>query len=355
MKQVAIIGASGFIGLRTTELFLKNDSFKVIPIVRKFASLAVLARNQLDWRIADPLDEIALSQSLAGCEVCVHVAIGDPFQIIEMAKVAYRACAKAGVKRLVWMSSASVHGQCPTPGTSEASRIRPHHPLAYNNAKVKAELALEYLQRDGIVQVVRLRPGVVYGPRSRWIYDAAKSILQGKALWLNSGDGIFNGVYVDNLVHSILLAIETSDATGNAFLVGDNEVTYWKDLLLPIAGHLGRDASAFHPAGLRTITVDRMDWRNWLVTRKWYGLIGPHIPGKWKKAIKDATAHQQSTDSQSVQEVHLSREMQLLQQCNWKLPNEKAQRILGYNPPVTFRQGVAFSLDWLDFIGLTKR
>jgi nucleoside-diphosphate-sugar epimerase len=48
----------------------------------------------------------------------------------------------------------------------------------------------------------------------------------------------------------------------------------------------------------------------------------------------------------------LTAELALLQQCQWKLPNAKAARILGYTPPVSFREGLRRSLAWLDFAGI---
>jgi hypothetical protein len=40
-------------------------------------------------------------------------------------------------------------------------------------------------------------------------------------------------------------------------------------------------------------------------------------------------------------------EIAALQRCRWRLPNDKAVRLLGYDPPVTFAEGCRRSLDWL--------
>ena len=47
----------------------------------------------------------------------------------------------AGVRRLVYLSSASVHGQAPAPGTDEESLFETRQPIAYNMAKAWAERA----------------------------------------------------------------------------------------------------------------------------------------------------------------------------------------------------------------------
>ena len=92
--RIAVIGASGFIGLRAIEIFHLGNIADVRPVVRSAASLGVLARMQLDWRICDLLDKEALAGSLRGCDVCVQAAIGDPSQIVRMASAAYIAEAR---------------------------------------------------------------------------------------------------------------------------------------------------------------------------------------------------------------------------------------------------------------------
>jgi nucleoside-diphosphate-sugar epimerase len=174
--KIALIGANGFIGLRTTEILSTRSDLTLIPFVRSPSSLAVLARQPLEWRITSFTDVAPLAAALKGCDVCIHAAIGDASQIVRMAEVTYQACAAAGVRRLVWLSSASVHSQNCAPGTDESSPLHDQHPLSYNNAKVRAEWALAKLARDKRVEVVRLRPGVVFGPRSRWITDPAAEL-----------------------------------------------------------------------------------------------------------------------------------------------------------------------------------
>jgi nucleoside-diphosphate-sugar epimerase len=245
VNRLALIGASGFIGLRVTEVLVERPDFSVTAVVRLASSLAVLARRPLPWKISSFTDEVALAAALRDTDTCVHAAIGDPAQIVRMATAAYRACAAAGVARLVWLSSATVHGQNCAHGSDENSPLHDRHPLVYPNAKVRAEWALQRLSRDGRVTVIMLRPGIVFGPRSRWIADAAAGIQAGTVAWHNGGLGVCNTVYIDNLVEAIRLAATVPGLHTGAFYVGDAERVTWRDFLLPIAWHLGRDESAF--------------------------------------------------------------------------------------------------------------
>lgn len=352
----AIIGASGFIGLRALEGLHDRDGVTVRPVVRAAASLAVLARRRLDWRIADPRDLPALTYALRGCTVCIHAALGDPFQIEQMATVAYQACAAASVRRLVWLSSASVHGQNPTSGTDESSPIHDRHLLAYNNAKVRAERSLEKLSSDGRVEVVRLRPGVVIGPRSRWLTDTAADLRANRAGWLDEGRGVCNSIHADNLVHALRLAATVPAAAGHAFLVGDTEPVTWRDFFLPIAAHLGLPATAFAPATPAALVAKREPALAALTQSRLYQKLGDRVPERTKRLVKalaaawpdPAPAHDAWTLSRPPSSP-LTLEQTLLQSCSWKLPHTKAATLLGYAPPVPFAEGLAASLAWLDF------
>lgn len=358
LPAIAVVGASGFVGLRTVELLSAEPGAAVRPVVRAPSSLAVLARQRLDWRVANPLDEAALAEALRGCAVCVQAAMGDAGQIVRMAETAYRACARAGVRRLVWLSSASVHGQNPAVGADETERLHDGHALVYNSAKVRAERVLERLARDGVVEVVRLRPGVVFGPRSRWIADAARELAAGRGAWIEGGRGVCNSIYIDNLVAAIRLAAVHPAAAGEAFLVGDAETVTWREFLGPIAAHLGLPETAWAEVEAGAVARERESRWAALTLHPAYARLSGLVPERAKRLAKAAAGAWPAPPrgpgawrAAGVAEAPmLSAEMTLLQQCGWKLPHAKAATRLGYAPPVPFAEGLRRSLVWLDFI-----
>jgi nucleoside-diphosphate-sugar epimerase len=357
VPRVALIGASGFIGLRTAELLGARADLSLVPLVRSPSSLAVLARQPLDWRITSFLEVAPLTSALDGCSVCVHAAIGDAAQIVRMAGVTYRACAAAGVRRLIWLSSASVHGQNCPPGTDEDSPLHDHHPLMYNSAKVRAEWALQKLECDGRVEVVRLRPGVVFGPRSRWIADAANDIRRGRAGWIGGGRAICNSLYVDNLVEAIRQAVVVPCPLAGAYLLGDAETVTWREFLLPIAQHLGCDETAFADLSIPAVVPEREDRLAALTLTPAYRRVGELIPSRVKRVVKgvvrgwsDRVVPDDGWTLRTSRPLpRLTLEMALLQQCTWKLPHTRAAQRLGYVPRLAFAEGMRRSLAWLDF------
>jgi nucleoside-diphosphate-sugar epimerase len=354
---VAIIGANGFIGTRLVELFHLGGRHTVVPVVRRAASLALPARFNLDWRIADALDPAALAAALAGCDAVVHTALGDPRQIAAMPAVLCTAAAAAGVRRLVYLSSAAVHGQAPKPGTTEDSPLHSRHSLDYNNAKVRAERAFfRHCARAGL-DGFALRPGVVFGPRSRWIADLATDLRAHRAWLLDDGAGICNSLYVDNLVAAVDRALTAPADAAGAYFVGDDERVTWLDFYQPVARSLGLDPAAIHrlstaPVFART-TQERISR---LVAGRTVQTVLPAVPARWKILTKRLVATlapaAPSPDSWSLAgqpTPRLTEELTLLQQCRWRLPSDRARARLRYQPGVDFPTAIQRSLAWLAF------
>ncbi|MDR7518884.1 MAG: NAD-dependent epimerase/dehydratase family protein [Armatimonadota bacterium] len=69
-------------------------------------------------------------------------------------------------------------------------------------------MALRFFKRHGL-PVAILRPTIVYGPFGRsWTISTCALIREGRMVLVNGGVGICNSLYVDNLVHAMLLAAE---------------------------------------------------------------------------------------------------------------------------------------------------
>ncbi len=354
--KLAIIGANGFIGSRLVEQFHLGARHEVVPIVRQPSSLALPARFSLDWRLGDALDATSLQAALAGCEGVVHAAIGDPVQIERMPEILCQAAAAAKIRRVVYLSSASVHGQDIPAGTTEATALHTQHSLEYNNAKVRAEQSFfSHCQRLGL-DGYALRPGVVYGPRSRWIADVADALARGTAWLYDEGRGLCNSIYVDNLIHGIDRCLTAGTGAGQAYLVGDEETVTWADFYRSAAVHLGEDFSRIHQ--VKTLPAFERSFRDKVesaVAKPWVQSLLPAVPFRLKRATKTLIA---SWNPPSAPEAWtlprppgpaIDEEMALLQQCRWKVPHQKARETLGYVPPVSFEEAMRRSFAWLRF------
>jgi nucleoside-diphosphate-sugar epimerase len=262
------------------------------------------------------------------------------------------------VRRLIYISTASVHGQAPEPGTTERSPVSDRQPIEYNNAKVQAERRLLRLHARGTVQLVLLRPGIVVGPRSYWVSSFADALLQREACLIDGGRGICNSIYVDNLVYAIQGAMTNPAADGEAFLLGDRELVTWADLYRPIATALGVDLASLPDAAVvprRASLHDRLkSARESRMVRR----VSTMLPKRIRRAFVAAISAPQKTVLRSSPwalpsppERVATLEMALLYRCGYKLPFDKAAKILGYEPRVSFELVCRRTVAWLAFAG----
>jgi nucleoside-diphosphate-sugar epimerase len=360
MLKIAILGASGFIGTRAVEMLHLGELAEVRPVVRSFANLARLSKFDLDWRLADAVDEKALTRALQGCDLAVHCVAGDTSVIMGSIVPFYKAAQANNISRIIYLSSAAVHGQAPAAGTDENSPLSDHQPVVYNNARVKAEQRLMALRSNGAVEVVILRPGIVMGPRSsRWLVAIAHDLLNGKAYLIDGGQGICNSIYVDNLVHAIHLAMtaDTKAVDGEAFLIADKENVTWLEVYAPIASALGIDPADIARVVSPTFTRSWQDTWNDVRASNLVQAVLPLFPGRLKRGIKaaltemarPAAAEKIGPSVDGGVGLDLSLEMCLLQSCKYKLPYTKAQHKLGYEPIVSYLEGMRRSIAWLSF------
>lgn len=351
--RIGLVGASGFVGQRILEM-LHGQEIEVRPIIRSAASIEKLSVNNLDNRVANAFDRISLESAFKDCDVIIHSILGSPGLIRGSIVPTYQAAQNASVRRIIYLSSMIVHTSAPVSGTTESSPLIEHQPFPSHNAKVYAEHKLLRLRKHGSVEVTIFRPGIVFGPRSKWISELASQLSLDTACLINEGQGICNTVYIDNLVHAIGLAITSEKVDGEAFFIGDREQVTWFDFYRPFAEALGVD-----PAQIHKITVPKFSysWKQKTINSFWNSEIIQKslsfLPNELKEVIKDR-AWQFRRNSKKIDQISvlqsqpvINEMMTILQQSEYKLPFTKAQRLLKYEPIVSFSEGCRQSIDWL--------
>jgi nucleoside-diphosphate-sugar epimerase len=289
----------------------------------------------------------------------VHAIAGDPTTIVGAIAPAYRAAQAAGVRRIIYLSTASVHGQSPRPGTTDETPLTDTQPVEYNNAKVRAEWRLMQLRKEGAVEIVLLRPGIVYGPRSYWIGGFADELAAGNAYLVEGGRGICNSAYVDNVAHAIHLAMRSSQADRRAYFVGDAETVTWSDLLRPVAEALGYDLASIFVAAPASFQPQSQPRERLLRPLR---RLASHLPRPIYRGLQAAYSERRKPRTQTdscaqapARNVAVTVERALLHCCETKLSFAKAHQDLGYSPIVSFEEGCRRSVGWLAFAGYPVR
>jgi nucleoside-diphosphate-sugar epimerase len=196
-----------------------------------------------DWDSA--LKDISTVIHLAARVHVMRDNVSDPlaeFRRVNVAgteRLAYSAAAN-GVKRLVYVSSIKVNGEETQGGQrfSEADAPCPQDP--YGVSKMEAELALRHIARKTGLEVVIVRPPLVYGAGVKGNFAQMLKVLsKGIPLPFASVHNQRSLIYVGNLVDALIVCAMHPAAVGNTYLVSDGEDISTPDLLRQLGAAIG--------------------------------------------------------------------------------------------------------------------
>lgn len=265
VSRVAITGSNGFIGAALcTEAF--GRGWAVRGVTRSLCELprggdGVLVSNvsgSTDWHAA-----------LTGCSAVIHCAArvhvmhettGDPLAEFRRVNVEgslnlARQAAEAGVTRFVFISSVKVNGESTQLGSPFTADAAPAPLDAYGVSKMEAEQGLREIASQTGMEVVIIRPPLVYGP-------GVKANFATMMRWLKRGIPLPLGaihnqrslVALDNLVDLILTCLVHPAAANQTFLVSDGEDVSTTELLRRMGLALGQPARLL-PVPSRVLTL----------------------------------------------------------------------------------------------------
>ncbi|HET8800792.1 MAG TPA: SDR family oxidoreductase [Marinobacter sp.] len=259
-RKLVVTGASGFVG-RALALRLLGEGEQVLGLCRSEGEVGVPVATVPSFD-----DAQALRQPLNEAEVVVHCAARvhvmqdtaeDPLSIFrqvnrDMTLTLARQAAESGARRFVFLSSIKVNGES-TSGRSPFQpdeNVRPEDP--YGISKLEAEQGLRELASETGMEVVIIRPPLVYGPGVKGNFASMIRLVEkGLPLPLGATHNQRSLMALDNLVDLIITCIDHPAAANQVFLAGDGEDLSTTELLRAVAGAMGKPARLVPvPAGL---------------------------------------------------------------------------------------------------------
>lgn len=253
--RVLLTGASGFVG-RAVQARLLADGLHRLRCAQRKAPVVPLAG--VEYCLAPSLEaEADWSQALADVDAVIHCAArvhvmheqaADPLAEFRRANVegtlrlAQQAVA-AGVRRFVFVSSIKVNGEQTLPGQAYRADDVSGATDPYGISKREAEDELLALAAETGLEVVIVRPPLIYGP-------GVKANFLSMMRWLQRGVPLPFGaignrrslVALDNLVDLLVVCLTHPAASGQRFLVCDGEDLSTTELLRRLSAALGRSA-----------------------------------------------------------------------------------------------------------------
>jgi nucleoside-diphosphate-sugar epimerase len=252
--KVLVTGANGFIGSALCA-HLSDLGHEVVPIVRGGYEFPL-------GQIVLPNDEQMWKFALSRCDVIIHLAgrahviremDPDPLGAFRSANLALTMqlavrAVEAGVKRFIFISSIKVNGEeTMLNGVFKPDDVpRPREP--YSVSKYETEKALLSFARRTQLEVIIIRPPLVYGPSAKGNFATLlKCITQGIPLPLSA---ITNNrrslVSLYNLMDLIVCCMVHPNASNQIFLASDGEDLSTHDLLLKVGKALGLAPRLFY-------------------------------------------------------------------------------------------------------------
>lgn len=262
-RRILVTGSTGFVGRRLCSA-LREQGLDVREAVRRspavnagFDVVAVGAIDgQTDWRRA--VEETGSVIHLAGRAHVMREDEADPLAVYRCVNVAgtarlARQAAAAGVRRFVFVSSVKVNGEATT-GRPFTETDVPAPLDAYGVSKHEAEEELKDIGRDSGMEIVVVRPTLVYGPDVKGNFLSLLHWLRhGLPLPLARCDNRRSFTGLTNLVDLLIQCVLHPAAANETFLAADGEDLSTPELLRRMARALGRKAwlLPFPPAMLR--------------------------------------------------------------------------------------------------------
>lgn len=252
ITSVLVTGATGFIGLSLLKFLNMQENINVTGLCR------VKNKDNLNSGKLKAIGNLELisdwSEILSGQDVVIHAAARvhamkdksvDPLSEYRKVNVAGSEnlalqAAEAGVKRFIFISSVKVCGDSTTSGVKYDEHMKPVPEDDYGQSKYEAEEILKKVSILTGMELVVIRPPLVYGADVKGNF-LNLMMLASKKIPLPFG--LINNqrsmVYIENLIDFIALCIDHPKAANQVFLISDGEDVSLRSLVINMRCNLG--------------------------------------------------------------------------------------------------------------------
>ena len=253
MSKILITGASGFVGRAVCKRLREDVKHELAGTTRGSNSEAGPEGVPL-YCVPEIGPNTDWTQAVSNADIVIHLAARvhimkeisvNPFAAFhrvnsEGTRALATQAAAAGVKRFIFISTVKVAGETsPENGFTEIDRGRPKD--GYGISKWEAEQALNDIAKTTAMEVVILRPPLIYGPGVKGNFKALFLAVQaGVILPLGAIKNKRSLLFVGNLADAIATVTTHPKAGNQTFFVSDTEETSTPELIRKIATALGK-------------------------------------------------------------------------------------------------------------------
>lgn len=253
-QAIFITGATGFVGRRLVGLCARSGRPVRIAVPEAQRIKTTGARHVEQVLVGNVGTETRWESALEGADAVIHLAArvhvtketaADPaaeFESVNVTRTVRLATAAAcsGVKRFVFVSSAKIHGDETETGRRFHEMDEASPPDPYSISKWRAEQSLLRIAHDTGLEVVIVRPPLMYGPGVKAnMLALLQLVAKGYPLPFAGAHNLRSLLYVDNLASFLLTCVDAPAAAGETFLVSDCDLST-PELVRQLSAGVGR-------------------------------------------------------------------------------------------------------------------
>ncbi len=326
--NILITGGTGFIGSRLALKCLeKGHSVKVLGRENNAAeseNRKLLESNGVKITLGSVTESDKVHEVCQGIDLVYHLAAAQheanvPDQQFWEVNVTgtrnvLEASLRARVRRFVHGSTIGVYGSALEGTIDEQSPVKPDN--IYGATKLEGEkVVLSYQDR---IPVVIVRISETYGPGDRRLLKLFKGIKRNIFFTIGNGQNLHHVIFIDDLVDGLFLAAAVQEAEGKIFVLAGKDRVTTNEMVAVIAKQLGTRISRIRV---------------------------PLFPFLFVATILEAVLR-----PLGIQPPLHRRRMDFFKK-SFVLSQERAQKVLGFVPKVSFEQGVAATARWYEQMG----
>jgi nucleoside-diphosphate-sugar epimerase len=323
--NILITGGTGFIGSRLALKCLeKGHGVKVLGRENNAAeseNRKLLESNGVKITLGSVTESDKVHEVCQGIDLVYHLAAAQheaniPDQQFWEVNVRgtrnlLEASLGGGVKRFVHGSTIGVYGSALEGTIDEQSAVRPDN--IYGITKLEGEkVVLSYQDR---IPVVIVRISETYGPGDRRLLKLFKAIKRNIFFTIGNGQNLHHVIFIDDLVDGLFLAAVVKEAVGEIFVLAGRDRVTTNEMVAVIAKQLGARTSRIRV---------------------------PLFPFLFVASVLEAVLR-----PLGIQPPLHRRRMDFFKK-SFVLSQERAQKVLGFVPKVSFEQGVAATAQWYE-------
>lgn len=234
-KKVLVTGGTGYIGSHVLPRLTSLGAI-VRVLTRSTDKGRVFSDPSIEYCTGNLADQESLANVIKDSQVIFHFAavLGDKFKSLPYYRLVNvdgtrrlaEAALENNIERFFHVSSVWAYGLV------SRSEINETFPLSasdtpYGDTKMEGQQIVQELLREKGLPVVIIQPGDVYGPKDmKWTIDPMRLMKAGKFQLVNGGAGLFQPIFIDDVVDGILLAAQKGKVGESYILCGEEILTF---------------------------------------------------------------------------------------------------------------------------------